>query len=160
MNFETNKPCGFYCRELIAHENETDSSTVFELELRDGTAYLEALDLKDFKLVVNVAQTGLTLHGIKLRILSNSGYWGSNGNEIVLAPTRTGDVLVKDYNTHPLRVIDVQAQRPTEKMQTLKFQFTDMDGTVLRRDFLYLRFTACWGPNKARTYDRDIFTAH
>ena len=160
MDFERQRERGFYCREPIAHENQTDNSAVFEINPRDGTAYLEALDLKDFKLVINPAQTALVLHGIKMKILSGSGYWGSNGGEIVLAPARTGDVLSYNYNTHPLRVIDVQSKRPTEKMQPLKFQFTDMEGTVLRRDFLYLRFTACWAQNHARSYDRDVFTAH
>lgn len=159
MNFETEKESGFYCRELITHENETDSSDVFVIEPRDGTAYLETLDLKEFKLAINAAQSALPFFGIKLKILSGHGYWGSNGNEVILAPLRTNDVLTKDYNTHPLRVIDVQAMRPTEKMQPLKFQFLTLDNQVIRRDFVYLRFTACWAPNRVRTFDRDVFTA-
>lgn len=160
MNFETDKPRGFYCRELIAYENELDESDVFEITPRDGTAYLESLDLKDFRLVVNVAQTAFLFHGIKLRILSSPGYWGSHGQDVIISPNRTGDVLNKDYNTHPLRVIDVQTKRPTEKMQSIKFQFLTMDNQVIRRDFIYMRFTACWAPNEARSYDRDVFTMH
>lgn len=159
MNFESDKPRGFYCRELIAWENQTDNSSVFEIEPRDGTAYLESLDLKDFRLVVNAAQTALPFYGLKLKILSGSGYWGSHGQEVIISPMRTLDILNKDYNTHPLRVIDVQTKRPSEKMQPLKFQFLTLDDQPIRRDFVYLRFTACWAPNEARTYDRDVFTA-
>lgn len=158
MNFESDKKA--YCRELIVHDAAPDTNSVFEFDVRDGTAYLESLDLKDIKLVINASQSALPFHGLKLKILSSSGYWGSHGQEIVLAPIRTGDTLTKDYNTHPLRVIDVQSKRPTEKMQSLKFQFLTLDGEPIRRDFVYLRFTACWAHNHARTYDRDVFTAH
>lgn len=147
-----------YTREAHVYNTSTDDSTVFEVDLRDGTAYLENLELKDIRLKVNTAQTGLVFDAFKIRILSNSGYWGSNGQDIVVTPTRSADVLTRNY-THFLQMIEVQAQRSTEKMQPLKFQFLTMDDVVIRRDFIYMRCKATWGENHVRTFGQS-FVAH
>lgn len=162
MNRETDTGRNSYCRDAIAYENVVNQSLPLEIDLRDGTAYLESLDLKEFKLVLNASHAADVFHGIKLRILSHSGYWGSLGQDVVVFPFRNvlggEDNLTRDFN-HVLRLIDCQAKRPTEKMQLLKIAILDMNDQPINRDFVYLRFTACWARNEMRYYDADRFQA-
>ena len=152
-----------YCRDAIAYEDVTANTMPMIVELRDGTAYLEYLELIEFKLVLNASHAADEFHGIKLRILSHSGYWGSLGQDVVVFPMRNilggADNLTRDFN-HVLRLIDCQAKRPTEKMQPLKIDILDMNDRPINRDFVYMRFRACWAQNHIRHLDWDRFQAH
>lgn len=162
MNQETYTGKDAYCREAIAYENIQANTMPMIIELRDTTAYLESLDLKEFKLVLNASHAADVFHGIKFRILNHSGYWGSHGQDVVIFPLRNvlggEDNLTRDFN-HVLRLIDCQTMRPTEKVQPIKIEILDMNDRPINRDFVYLRFTACFGKNYIRHLDQDRFQA-
>lgn len=147
-----------YHREAHFYNLMPDDTSVFEVDLRDGSAYLQKLELKDIRLDVNAAQTALVFNGFKIRILNGSGYWGSNGQDVVVTPTRSGDVLTRNY-THFLQLIECQTLKTTEKMQPLKFQFLTMDDVVIRRDFIHMRVALTWTENHVRSFG-ESFIAH
>ena len=138
--------------------NPLDDITII---LPTSTMYLKKLSLKELKIGINALDVGSNMDYITFEFINmRTNLFTCNGRSVVTVPAldATGTFLYRHYQIDYLELLDNQSKKTTEKDFPITIRLRKGDDSILKKDFIYLRFEAVYEKGTIWDLNQDRFT--
>lgn len=148
-------------KEVIYLKRFTNPLDDIIIRLPTSTMYLKKLSLKEIKIGINALDVGSNMDYVTIEFINmRPNLFTCNGGSISTVPTldATGTFLYRHYQIDYLELLENQSNRTTEKDFPITIRLRKGDDSILKKDYVYLRFETVYEKGTIWDLNQDRFT--